>query len=302
MSEIVKVAWAKLYAWALPSALMLGAYWLLVPTRSSIVQQWLSGTTEAEKAAIFIALSGGIAFCLNTFSTPLYRLLEGYSWPEGLRKWGVQRQKKRKEGLAREVAAQSGGWRQGLAQEKLDLYPLRDEQIVPSRFGNAIRSFETYGKTRFNLDSQTLWHELLAVAPKYIQDEIVAARSSVDFLVASIYLSVIFGLVTFPIRLCDRSNVPMLALSLSSFILAFLCHRAIVHTTGEWAYTVKALVNVGRLKLAEELGLQLPDNLEQEKKMWGLVTRYVAFSDPAIGRDLDQFRKQRRPDPNTMPV
>src|SRR5262249_42162937 len=155
-----------------------------------------------------------------------------------------------------------------LALERLALYPLRDEQVTPTTFGNAIRSFETYGKTRFNLDSQTLWYEMCAVAPKYIQTAIYSARSSVDFLVASIYLSAALGVVTFAIAAYENFDRSILAVCILAFFATLVSHWLVVRATREWGYTVQALVNIARVKLAAGLGLQLPESLDEEKAMW----------------------------------
>lgn len=291
MSEILKTLWGKIHAWAFPSALTLGVYWLFVYPRSAIGHGWLADTTDAEKAAIFAALTAVLAYILNAFSTPLYRILEGYLlWPRWLQDRGVVRQRARKKAL--EGASTGSGWRRGLALEKLALYPKRDEQIVPTRFGNAIRSFETYGKTRFNLDSQTLWHELQAVVPKYIQSEIQDARSSVDFFVALIYLSAALGLATLVIAGLEGFEASLLLIGILCFVASFTCHWLAVRATADWSYAVHALVNIGRVKLADSLGLQLPDTLEAEKTMWGLVTHYGFFADAPEGLLLDQFRKK----------
>ena len=126
--------------------------------------------------------------------------------------------------------------------EKLALYPKDDKQIVPTRFGNAISSFETYGKTRFNLDLQTLWYELYAVAPKCIQTEIKEARSSVDFFVALTYLSAFLGLTTLVIATFEGFKFSILVICILAFLVAPLCHWLAVRATGEWGYTVQALV------------------------------------------------------------
>ena len=291
MSEIVKNLWGKLYAWALPSALTLGVYWLFVEPKTKIVTAWLVNPSDAEKAAIFVALSAAIAFSLNTFSSPLYRILEGYLfWPRWLQNQGMKRQRQRKKRLEESVAR--GGWRQGLDLEKLGRYPKLNDQIVPTRFGNAIRSFETYGKTRFNLDALTLWYELCAVAPKYIQTEINNARASVDFFVALIYLSGTLSIVTFVIAACEDFEHSILIVCILAFVVTLLCHWLAVRATSEWGYTVQALVNCSRVKLADSLGLRFPKTLKEEKVMWGLVTSYAFFCKARDGAALDRFRKK----------
>jgi hypothetical protein len=292
MSEFFKNLWAKLYAWALPSALTLGAFWLFVYPRTTIFHGWLTANSDTSKAGIFAVLSATIAFCLNAFSVPLYRILEGYLlWPRWLQKRGSERQLRRKRELEKALAGT--GWRRGLAIEKLALYPLRDDQVVPTRFGNAIRSFETYGKTRFNLDSQTLWNELCAVAPKYIQTELDNARSSVDFFVATFYLSAALGLTSLAVATFDGFRLAVVVICIPIFLVTLLCHWLVVRATSDWSSTVQALVNVGRLKLADSLGLQLPENLQEEKIMWGLVTSFVYFGKDEDGEQLDRFRTKR---------
>jgi hypothetical protein len=291
LSEILKTLWGKLYAWAIPSALTLGVYCLFVYPNTSIGHEWLKQASDNEKATIFVAVTATVAFCLNAFSTPLYRLLEGYLWPPWLQNYGTELQLARKRRLQKPIT--DTGWHRGLVLEKLALYPKRDDQVAPTRFGNAIRSFETYGKTRFNLDSQSLWYELSAVAPKYIQTEIKDAQSVIDFFVALTYLSAVLGLATFVIAACEAFKLAIVTISILSLLMTVFCHRLAVIATVQWGYTVQALVNIGRVKLADSLGLQLPDRLEDEKVMWGLVTWYGFFCDEADGAQLNQFRKKR---------
>ncbi|MDQ7248209.1 hypothetical protein [Dongia sedimenti] len=291
MADVLNNIWSKLYAWAMPSALTLGAFWLLVYPQAQFKISWLDTATAEEKAIVFVALAGTIAFTLSTFSTPLYRILEGYLlWPACLQRWGVERQLARKRKM--EGAVNGTGWKRGLALEALALYPMNDEQVVPTRFGNALRSFETYGKTRFNLDSQTLWSEICAAAPEYLQTEEDRAKAAVDFFVAGIYLCAAFGVVTFVIAARQSFPLDLMVITLASFGIAVLSHWVAVRTTQNWSQVVQAIVNLGRVPLAKQLGLALPDTLAEEQKMWEYVTRYVYFATPAVGVALDVYRKK----------
>lgn len=294
MAEILKSLWGKIYAWAIPSALAIGVYVLFVHPHTSVGHGWVADASDTEKGVALLVLTAVVAITLNAFSSPLYRILEGYLlWPRWLQDEGMRRQRERKKRLERSVAG--SGWRRGLDLEKLALYPKNDEQIVPTRFGNAIRSFETFGKTRYNLDSQSLWYELNAVVPQHIQNEIKEARDSVDFFVAMTYLGAMLGVVAFAVAAYEHFTLPIVVVGVVAVVTAVLCHWLAVRATGEWGYTVRALVNIGRVKLAESMGLHLPDCLEQERVMWGLVTRYGFFGDPSDGTKLDDFRKAPAP-------
>lgn len=294
MSEILKTLWGRLYAWAFSSALVLGYYWLVVYPKAHALHGWLPTSLDSEAAVTFVSITGAIAIFLSSLSTQLYRILEGYLlWPRWLKERRVKRQLDIKRARASGIQPVQSGWLFGLQLEKFARYPLQDDQVVPTKFGNAIRSFETYGKTRFNLDSQTLWHELCSVSPKYIQTEINSAQSSVDFFVALFFLSGGFGFATIITALYENFDLSILALSTPLFLLMALSHWIAVRTIDAWAFAVQALVNIGRIKLADSLGLVLPETLEEEKAMWGLVTAYVFFARPEEGAKLDQFRKKK---------
>lgn len=257
MTEILKTLWGKLYAWALPSALALGATWLFL-----LPQDLRPDLTKDEGLVFFTLITGALAISLSSLSTLLYRLLEGYLWPRWLQEWGLKRERARKKAL--HAGVRGSGWRHGIALENLARYPVDDRQILPTRFGNAIRAFETYGETRFDMDSQTLWYELVAVAPKYIQSEIESAQSSVDFFVALFYLSLFFGVACAVLGACvvlgtiEHFKIDILLLSFPAFALAYSCHWLAIKATDAWSYPIHALVNLGRVKLADSLGLMLP--------------------------------------------
>ena len=69
--------------------------------------------------------------------------------------------------------------RQGILAESLD--------DAPTRLGNAIRRLEEYGHNRYRLDSQALWYELTAAAPKQLSQQVDTARAGVDFFVCLLY-------------------------------------------------------------------------------------------------------------------
>jgi hypothetical protein len=53
--------------------------------------------------------------------------------------------------------------------------------------------------------------------------------------------------------------------------LILVWYRCAVSATDEWAAAIRALVNTGRKPLAENLGLVLPADIADERRMWTLV-------------------------------
>lgn len=282
-----------MWAWIFPSSLVLGACWLLVfPAYISLtVAKDIAVLDSAERGGLFVFTAVALGLVLSSISTTLYRLLEGYTWPEGLRKWGVYRQKARKYKIQARVKEKEG-WSQGLVLEKLRRFPIDESEIAPTKLGNALRAFETYGVDRFGMDSQTLWTELYAVVPQSLQLEIDRARSLVDFFVALVYLTLGFAVVSFIGGLIEPDlKIRCWASGLIALFLAMAWYDFAVLSTSYWHTTVQALVNIGRTKLAEAMGLQLPSSLEEERRMWSLVTQFVYYGyDSDRDTQLDEFR------------
>ena len=281
------------FAWVFPSAIALVvAYGVIARPLGLDSALGISGLAPAEQALALGFGSTVVGLVMNALSTPLYRVLEGYLWPVRLRSWGITRERSRRQALQQQVE-DATGLERSLAQERLQRFPRNDEQIAPTRFGNAIRAFETYGSDRYQLDSQFMWVDLVAVAPESLQKELETARSSVDFFVATFYLSLVVGVgacltaVLAPTGL----DLAILLVGIGSLVLVPVSYLSAVTSSTYWDATVRALVDLGRVPLAAALGLQLPSTIEREREMWTLVVAFGYYRFNARWADrLDPFR------------
>jgi hypothetical protein len=299
LGGLISGAGPFLVSWVLPSGVALSLFAFVVfPSLHgiSLADRIMSlGPTERGLLLAFGAIVVGIG--LSSFSTALYRVLEGYSWPAPARRWGVAQQRARKEKIAIEAKASPKGWRQAILMERLQRFPNEDDQIAPTRLGNALRAFETYGVNRYRLDSQSFWLQLLSVVPSDLQKEVTQSRTSVDFYVCSIYVSLAFGLSALLVGIL-RGNAPgwsLVAWGVGAIILTRAWYRGALTATSYWHGAVRALVDLGRKPLAEAMGLELPTGIEQERAMWTLVAafsfypyaaRWAARLDPYRARPL----------------
>ncbi|MGW2489579.1 hypothetical protein ACWCV9_20520 [Streptomyces sp. NPDC001606] len=283
MGDIAKGAlgggWTLLVGWVLPTALNLSVF-LLAVAPSLHRPAFLSGhwpATGGRTALLLLVAAVLLGLVLNALQTPLYRLLEGYAlWPPAAYERGCRTQLARRRRTAERLAGIPAGStiRRGLLAEKLSRYPVSDEQIAPTRLGNAIRRFEEYGHDRYRLDTQVLWNELMSAAPEWARRQHDTARTSVDFFVALLYGHAAVAGAACAALASGRADRPVLVVTGVVLILLMpLWYHAAVAATDEWAAAMRALVNLGRKPLAEALGLVLPGDLEQERAMWQLVTR-----------------------------
>jgi len=235
---------------------------------------------------------------LNSLQYALYRILEGYYFPDRVASLLERFQLWRKRRLIRQIGTKSSRSKLALRIERLTSYP-PDDEIRPTRLGNSIRAIETYGYNRFELDTQALWIELYALAPDALRDEQDHARASVDLFVCLTYLSALLGVCSLADLgftsggLSDR----LLIVGLSAVLLVPFWYRMAIESTRYWFSAVRAVVNVERRDLSTQLGLQIPLELEDERKMWRRVNWLVNWEyNPHIADELRPFRSSPAPD------
>lgn len=296
MSDLLKGltsgGWSGFFAWVAPNLIVLASFWICVyePMQHPPFFSSLGVLSTSELWATLLTIATALGVISSASSTPLYRMLEGYSWPKSIARWRHNRHVELKRKLQNKVTAATPGWEQDLYQEELNRYPLEVDQILPTRLGNAMRAFETYGGTRFGLDSGSLWSELVAVAPKALQDDIDTARAIVDFFVAGFYTSVLAGILAIFAGSLSDGHVSALFFGAVYFLIAWGAYEMAVSSCTYWAATNRALVNIGRPALATALGLQLPTSLPEEIDMWSNVITYTYYRDYPSGSRFDRYR------------
>ena len=325
---ILAGGWSLVAGWILPTAvnaLVFGFFVLPslrgVPVVGSVEQ---AKAPSQALAVLATAVVGGLV--LSALQTPLYRLLEGYLlWPPAV---AVKRRnhyvsaknlmEKRLDAIDfRNLKNPTPEDRQQLAELEADpkvsrfigrrksltavqqsllaeqlRYPVADGQVAPTRLGNAIRRIEEYAYDRYRLDSQALWYELTAVVPKPSRQQVDSARAGVDFFVCLLYGQLLVAVASLAsLGAPHAHNLTLVVTAAVLMVLTPVWYRLAWATTDDWAFAVRALVNLGRKPLAESLGLSLPRELYREREMWSRYSQMVLWPyDADRAADLDEFR------------
>jgi hypothetical protein len=324
-SLLASGGWGLVVGWILPTALNSLLFGLLVLPALQDVSFFHAAfiASGPVKALALLVLAVVFGLVLSAFQTPLYRLLEGYSWPLLFRRSGIRRQlaykthleeqlelarlvrreqsRTLREGEAnrlQELQSQSPAslqkaqrWEVSVLAERLRRYPVDNDQVLPSRLGNAIRRFEEYAYDRYCLDVVIMWYALMGAVSDQVRKQVDASRAGVDFFVCLIYGHVIvalFGLAALGVG-SGRPAGPSVAI-VGALVLSFLWYRLAVSATDEWAAAVRGLADLGRKPLAESLGLALPATLEMERQMWQKVSRLGRQWHTPRDFELDRFR------------
>jgi hypothetical protein len=168
-------------------------------------------------------------------------------------------------------------------------FPVNRDFLLPTRFGNAIRAFETYSAVVYGADSIPLWAHLSAVLPKDFQGTLDDARAQVNFVVNICFFAFIIGVaaaVSFACGFDPKSlhntyttftaMLPLLHTS-EFWLLCWVVGACVVGRGAylfsleliyAWGDAVKAAFDCYLPDLAQKLGYKLPDTGAQRQAFW----------------------------------
>ena len=327
---ILAGGWSLVAGWILPTAVnaLIFGFFVLPSLRGVPVVGPLGQAKSPSQALAVLATAVVGGLVLSALQTPLYRALEGYflwKWRPAIAtkrrdhfvKVKHLRQKRLDAIYFRNLEDPTPDDKQQLAALEADpkvsrflnrrksltaveksllaeqlRYPVADDQVAPTRLGNAIRRLEEYAYDRYRLDSQALWYELTAVAPKPLRQQVDSARAGVDFFVCLLYGQLLVAAASLASLGAPHPHVLTLALTAAVLVvLTPVWYQLAWTTTDDWALAVRALVDLGRKPLAESVGLSIPRELDREREMWSRYGQMVLWPYNANrAADLDEFR------------
>jgi hypothetical protein len=253
-------------------------------------------------------------------NTILFRAIEGYSLPFGiyfLRCREVTRfkiKKARYEELFTEWREQRNAFPERLQRECRRLsrelasdFPSDEDSILPTRFGNVIRSFEDYPRYVYGADSIPLWIHLISVIPKDFFGIIEDARTQVICLLNIFWLSwamLIISTILFFSELYAEVMGTVLpfafdgyerpgAIAISSIALVTLSYWLMLERARNWGECVKAAFDCFLPELGSKLGFELPSDPRKQREFWVSVSRRALFNSPIPAHYYKAQRQSR---------
>jgi len=242
---------------------------------------------------------GGIV--LLAINRDLYRLMEGYgtfnplklfTWLEKRRFQNLSQKLEKLDDEYRECIAakkefpvKSRTKRNELMRQLAEEFPDKEEYLLPTPFGNVLRSFEVYPRVMYGLDSIDAWGRLLAVIPKDYLELMDAAKAQVDFWVN---IGVVFVLLLVEYEVLGIALNPPLNPWITLLLIALGTIAPIRATSSarEWGDFVKSAFDVHRFKLLEALGIDLPKDRDEEKALWIRYSQAIIYRLPERFPDL----------------
>jgi len=166
-------------------------------------------------------------------------------------------------------------------------YPDDRSLILPTRLGNAIRSFEYYSDREYGIDSIEIWPRLVAVIPKEYAVSIDDSKTTFDFMLNSSLLSLLLcvlilvaGLL-YPASLNSLWNAGYWILTIVAFaLLAYFFYRLSINRAHAWGLLIKSSFDLYRWELLKKLGYtQQPKHRLEERELWEEISRQAIYGD-----------------------
>jgi hypothetical protein len=294
-------------AWAFPSLTPLD------PVRSLS-----AGAKPWDNLINLVLLVFSVAILLMTANDTLYKVLEGYfpplSWLSPLRWWHrfrIRRLQSRHDKIMQnwQTAVNNDKLfplkkkqRAGSLRKKLQLYYPPVDEVMSTKFGNIIRSFEKYPFQVYGADSVNIWPRLASVIPKdfaALQDD---ARSQVDCFVSLTHLALFITLASLVGAVVNLqvSRMPawneLTVDSLHNFlgdsglrhvvfaggglaIAIFAYWRACVSARA-WGDLVRSAFDCYLPALIKQLGFAVPPTASKRRDFWKEFNRLIVYREP----------------------
>jgi len=285
----------------------------LGPVDASIASLMAKDVGQVVYLLITVWVIAGAVFILNH---TIYRFLEGYAFPEPVAKLLKARNIKRLMRARHEVETLYYKWaEQGSAFSVSDFnryrtlrlklvvgMPSSEDDVLPTRFGNAIRAFEVYPRDVYGVDGVVMWFRLAAVMPKEFVDQIQDQRSYVDFFVNCSLFSAIIGLLALGRALFfqGHDNDTFAAGAehwgwlLGGVLATYLFYRLAIAHIPAWGALVMSAFDCYLPALAAQLGFELPHSESMRRAFWTSFSQQLIYRREPDGQLPFQLEEWKR--------
>ena len=164
-------------------------------------------------------------------------------------------------------------------------YP-KGVSVLPTDFGNRLRSFENYSYRQYSIAAVPLWPRFRAKLDTGYAASIDEAKSHVDMsLNLSLLSGILFLLILFLGVLFGSVSTPQWVGKLAGTgVAAWVMYRVAVDRSMDWGNLVRGAFDLYRFDVLRALGFkQKPRTLEEERKLWGKISRQYGYGNRVDG-------------------
>lgn len=156
-------------------------------------------------------------------------------------------------------------------------YPVNDdEDIMPTRLGNALRRYERLAGSQYNLDGVQVLRHVAVAAPQAHLDYLNDQRESLDLSVRMCVTSICAVAVAIAFL---WHHGPWLGIALIPYVIAYISYRGAVVVAHEYGAAICTIIDLDRFALYESLRLPLPADTVAERSTNARLRRLLEHDD-----------------------
>jgi hypothetical protein len=156
-------------------------------------------------------------------------------------------------------------------------FPSSEGQVLPTRFGNAVRAFEHHALVRWGLSTVAAWPRIELLLSEQESTVLTAVKSDTDFLVNASLLSYCVGVTLLVRALIVRPQWAIWLIYLIPFVVGYCLYRIAVGAAVRWGSEVRSCMDLHRFDLYERMGLRLPTTKEQEFEVTKSINQCLLY-------------------------
>ena len=267
---------------------------------------------------IILIVSLWVASILHSSSSMIVKLFEGYYFPEPIAKVLIYRNKIWHRKNTRNIRRVIELRKRGQVSEENSLVladlailelqalerqaPLDETNLMPTAYGNIMRSAEVYPKERYGIEGTVIWPRLNEVLPKEMKSELAENSSQLLFLLnssLSLYILMFYSFfLGFLQLLCTDTeyiSCPMIdpGFDLRFYVfvafifamLGYVLYRIALPLAEDYSQYIRASFDIYRAKLLKKLKIQNPNNPNEEFMLWRDISDFLAGSQSIYSTD-----------------
>jgi hypothetical protein len=256
----------------LPVLVFLGSYATVLAYATGELPHLLHVWQSASTATTLLLIAGTFALCwflagiVASQWRNLIQLLEGWMLPGRLlTAWG------------RHASAAHVLEKKKLPREDtFYLYPEDEEDVLPTRLGNVLRSAEKYAYDRYAADTVLLWTRLGHLFPATFLANHTSYLASLEFLsVLTVGLSALSAASALTLAVTGHGALIFVVVLLGGHIFAYLAYLSAIQAAVQYGETLRAAFDMYRTELLVRMRMGVPSSLEDEQNRWRILRAFI---------------------------
>lgn len=156
-------------------------------------------------------------------------------------------------------------------------FPYKRSQILPTSFGNIIRSFEFYSLHVYGVDAVAVWPRIVQLASEDHKKSINDLKAQVDFSINLYYVLILLLLEYFGFSIITRSN-PSVLIPIMILLFSWSIYTMLLASTKAWGEEVKSVFDLYRDDLMKKIkGCYIKGS---EKEKWQKLNWLYLYWEP----------------------